>query len=72
MEFNMQFYWSSDVSSPSIEITERTVTENMTKNLCAVGLHGQRPSSLSTSKVSHVAVNWKFLGTKRQLVNFTL
>ena len=37
--------------------------------LCAVYLHGQRPSSTATSKVSHVTVDRNLLWTKHQRVH---
>ena len=37
--------------------------------LCTVNLHGQRPSSISASKVSHVTVNRNLLWTKHQRIH---
>ena len=37
--------------------------------LCAINLHGQRPPSISASKVSHVTVNRNLLRTKLQRVH---
>ena len=34
---------------------------NVVKYLCAVNLHGHRPSSISTSKISHVTVDRNIL-----------
>ena len=39
--------------------------------LCAVNLHGQSPSSISASKVSHVTVNGDLLRTKLQRMHTT-
>ena len=40
-------------------------------NLCAIDFHSHGPSSISTSKVSHVAENRNLFGAKRQLVSLT-
>ena len=37
--------------------------------LCAINLHGQRPPSISASKVAHVTVNRNLLRTKLQRVH---
>ena len=37
--------------------------------LCAINFHGQRPPSISASKVAHVTVNRNLLRTKLQRVH---